>query len=310
MAKSLRDIRQKIKATKSTKQVTKALELVSASKMRRAVQNAQQLRRYALHAWRILQSLGRASQDHPYLARHPVKNVLAIVFTSDRGLCGGLNAQIFRAVHHYAKGLATLKTFDHVDFITVGKRGHQYLTRQNHTVIATFPALSNHPSFRDVLPIARLAEESFLSGQYDHIVLVYADFISPLVQDTAVKVLLPFSRSEMSEMIGSVHARRSLTKEEKEIVDESTDAVIDYLFEPSREEVLDTILPQLTEIQIYQAVLESVASEHSARMVAMRSATDNASDMIEGLTLSYNQTRQSNITAELAELSAAISVLS
>lgn len=310
MAKSLRDIRQKIKATKSTKQVTKALELVSASKMRRAVQNAQQLRRYALHAWRILQSLGRASQDHPYLARHPVKNVLAIVFTSDRGLCGGLNAQIFRAVHHYTKGLATLKTFDHVDFITVGKRGHQYLTRQNHTVIATFPALSNHPSFRDVLPISRLAEESFLSGQYDHIVLVYADFISPLVQDTAVKVLLPFSRSEMSEMIGSVHARRSLTKEEKEIVDESPEAVIDYLFEPSREEVLDTILPQLTEIQIYQAVLESVASEHSARMVAMRNATDNASDMIEGLTLSYNQTRQSNITAELAELSAAISVLS
>ncbi len=310
MARSLRDFRQKIKATKSTKQVTKALEMVSAAKMRKAVQNAQQLRRYALHAWSILQSLGRASHDHPFLAEHPVKRVLGIVFTSDRGLCGGLNAQVFRAVNQYLQGLKGLSTFESIDFITVGRRGHQFLTRQKQTVLATFPALSNHPTFKDSLPIARLAEESYLSDRYDHVVLIYSDFVSPMVQETAVKVLLPFSPSEMREMVGSIITRKRLTKEEEELNAQDKEDVVDYLFEPSQKEVLDAILPQLTEIQIYQAVLEAVASEHSARMVAMRNATDNASDMIEDLTLGYNQTRQSNITAELAELSAAISVLS
>ncbi|UPA21989.1 ATP synthase F1 subunit gamma [Candidatus Peribacteria bacterium] len=310
MGRNLRDIRQKIKATKSTKQVTKALEMVSGAKMRRAVQNAQQLRRYALHAWRILQSVGKIHvQDHPFLARHPVKKVLAIMFTSDRGLCGSLNAQVFRTSNQYLQGLEKLSSFEKIDYITVGRKGNLFLLRQNKNVIATFPALSNHPTFKDVLPIARLAEQSFLSGEYDHVVLLYTDFISPLVQETAVKVLLPFSRSEMRDMVTNMLLNRRISKEQKEMNEEPVEDVLEYKFEPSKEEVLNTILPQLTEIQIFQAVLESVASEHSARMIAMRSATDNASDIIDDLTLMYNQTRQTNITAELSELSASKAAL-
>lgn len=299
-----------MKAIKSTKQVTKAMELVAASKMRRAVLNAQQLRRYALHAWRILKSIGNVHiQQHRYLKQRPVKNVLAVVFTSDRGLCGSLNAQVFRATTQYLKGLKTLSTFENITFITVGRKGHQFLTRNNHKVIATFPALSNHPTFKDVLPIARLAEQSFLSDEFDHVALIYSDFISPLVQESAVKVLLPFSRSEMREMIDLLMQRRRISKEELEIETQKNEDVQEYKFEPSQEEVLDTILPQLTEIQVFQAVLESVASEHSARMLAMRSASDNAEAIVDDLNLIYNQTRQANITAEIAELSASKAAL-
>ena len=310
MARSLRDIRRKMKAIKSTRQVTKAMELVAGSKMRKAVQHAQSLRRYALHAWSILQSIGRANaESHDFLRQRSVKKVLAIVFTSDRGLCGSLNAQVLRSTLQYMKGLKTLGTYEGIDFITVGRKGHQILTRQQQTVIATFPALSNHPKLRDVQPISTLAMDAFREGAYSHVVLVYTDFVSPIVQQPAVKVLLPFSPSEMRDMAKTLQQHRRLTKEEQEMSDLPTDEKLEYLFEPSTHEVLDVILPQLTEIQIFQAVLESVASEHSSRMMAMHAATDNASEILDDITLAYNQTRQANITAELAELSASKAAL-
>ncbi len=310
MARSLRDIRRKMKAITSTRQVTKAMELVAASKMRKAVQHAQELRRYALHAWEILLSIGRThASGHPFLVQRKVRRVLGIVFTSDRGLCGSLNAQLLRSLQQYGKTLATLKSFEAMDFITVGRKGHQILTRQHKTVIATFPSLSNHPTVKDVLPITKLAIDEFRKGTYDHVVLVYTDFISPLVQQAAVKVLLPFSPSEVREILATLAESKKQTKEERDIVPTEIGKGQEYLFEPTATEVLDVILPQLTETQVYQAVLESVASEHSARMLAMHSATDNASEILDDITLSYNQTRQANITAELAELSAAAAAL-
>ena len=300
-----------MKAIKSTRQVTKAMELVAASKMRKAVQHAQALRRYALHAWEILLAIGKAARtaEHPFLMQRKVKRVLGIIFTSDRGLCGSLNAQLLRSLQHYIKGVSALKSFETMDFITVGKKGHQLLTRQGRQVIATFPSLSNHPTIRDVLPIARLAIEEFRKGSYDHVVLVYTDFISPIVQQASVKVLLPFSPSEVREVLGSIAENRKQTKEEREMRHSDIPKGQDFVFEPTPEEVLDVILPQLTETQVFQAVLESVASEHSARMLAMHNATDSASDILDDITLSYNQTRQSNITAELAELSAGAAAL-
>jgi F-type H+-transporting ATPase subunit gamma len=300
-----------MKAIKSTRQVTKAMELVAASKMRKAVQHAQKLRRYALHAWEILLSLGRQAHtsDHPFLVQRKVKKVLGIVFTSDRGLCGSLNAQLLRSLQQYIKTISGLKSFESMDFITVGKKGHQMITRQKHTVIATFPALSNYPTIKDVMPIAKLAIDEFKKGTYDHVVLVYTDFISSILQQPAVKVLLPFSPSEVREVVGSLEENRRHTKEEQEIQPSFVPKGQEYLLEPSSEEVLDVILPQLTETQIFQAVLESVASEHSARMLAMHNATDNASEILDDITLMYNQTRQANITAELAELSASKAAL-
>lgn len=311
MARSLRDIRRKMKAIKSTRQVTKAMELVAASKMRRAVQHAQQLRRYALHGWEILLSLGRQARasDHPFLMQRKVKKVLGIVFTSDRGLCGALNAQLLRSLQQYIKTVSGLSSFETMEFITVGRKGNQLLTRQHRPVIATFPALSNHPTIKDVHPIAKLAIDEFKKGTYDHVVLVYTDFISPILQQAAVKVLLPFSPSEVREVVGELEEHRRRTKEEQEITPSMLPKGQEYLLEPSPEEVLDVILPQLTETQIFQAVLESVASEHSARMLAMHNATDNASEILDDITLMYNQTRQANITAELAELSASKAAL-
>jgi F-type H+-transporting ATPase subunit gamma len=311
MARSLRELRRKMKAIKSTRQVTKAMELVAASKMRKAVQHAQALRRYALHAWEILLSVGRThATGHPFLVQRRVKRVLGIVFTSDRGLCGSLNAQLLRSLNQYMRTLQSLKSFETMEFITVGRKGHHALSRQGRNVIATFPALSNHPTIKDVIPIARLAMDEFHKKNYDHVVLVYTDFISPILQQAAVKVLLPFSPSEVREALGAITEKRKRTKEEQEIHRETSSREEEYLFEPSPAEVLDVMLPQLTETQIFQAVLESVASEHSARMLAMRNATDNASDILDETTLHYNQTRQATITAELAELSATAAALS
>lgn len=295
-----------MKAVRSTRQVTKAMELVSASKMRRAVSSAQMLRQYALTSWRILQRIAVVHPGvHPFLAEKPVKNVLAILFSSDRGLCGSLNAQLLKAVAQYTEGLKSIASFEKVDFVVTGRKGQQFLVRAKQNVIAAFPALSNHPTFRDVLPIARMATEGFLAGTYDHIVLMYPDFVSPLVQDPTMKVLLPFSRTELKEMIDSLGIRHRGKKEAAETPEE----VAEYKFEPSQEEVLKTILPQLTEMQVYQGVLEAAASEHSARMVAMRNATDNATDILGDLTLTYNRTRQEKITSELTELSAAKAAL-
>src|SRR3989338_2012720 len=280
MAKSLRDIRRKMKAIKSTRQVTKAMELVSASKMRRATQNAQMLRRYASTASRILENIAELHPEaHPYLTERPSEKILVVLVTSDRGLCGSLNAQLFRAGTRYMQSLKSLPGFQNLEWIAVGRKGQQFLARSGQNVVAAFPALSNHPSFRDALPVVRLLTEGFLTRKYDQVVLVYADFVSALLQEPTVKVLLPFSQTTLKEMLeGLLPPRR---EKSLQATSYKLQAVQEYLFEPSQDEILKTILPQLTEVQVYQAVLEAAASEHSARMVAMRNASDNASDILD-----------------------------
>lgn len=306
MAHSLRDLRRKMKAIRSTRQVTKAMELVAASKMRRAVMSAQMLRRYAAVAYGILERLAAVHPEtHPYLSTREPKKILAILFTSDRGLCGSLNAQMFRMVSAYAKSVKELKGFESLAFVAVGRKGQQFLARNGEKIAAAFPALSNHPTFQDVLPIVRLATEGFLSETYDSVVLLYPDFVSALLQDPTAKVVLPFTPSVLKEMLGALAQRRK--SHEEDVAPEAD--VAEYIFEPSQDAILEAILPQLTETQLYRAVLEAAASEHSARMVAMRSATDNATDILDDLTLTYNQTRQAAITGELAEISASKAAL-
>lgn len=308
MARSLRDLRRKMKAIRSTRQVTKAMELVAASKMRRATQSAVQLRRYALTAWQILETLAEANPGlHPFLTERPPQRILGILFSPDRGLCGSLSAQMFRMVMQYIAKLQAISAPPELSFVAVGKKGQQFLLRNRQTIIAAFPAFSAHPQFRDILPIVRLATDSFLGGQCDSVVLLYPDFISALLQEPTSKVLLPFSKTSLKEMLDDLlpHKKGSLESGSKN----QELRVSEYLFEPSADDILRQILPQLTEVQIYQALLEAVASEHSARMVAMRNATENASDLLDDLTLTYNITRQAGITAELAELSASKAAL-
>jgi len=285
-----------MKAVKSTRQVTKAMELVAASKMRRAVQNAESLRDYATGAWSVLQEISEANPDlHSFLTDTPPKNVLVVLLTSDRGLCGSLNVNVCRALEKFVARAKNHK--DHrTDFVGIGRKGQQFLRRIGQEVTAAFPAYSNHPTFRDILPVSKLILDGYRSGTYDHVVLVYPRFVSPLVQEAEVKVLLPFSPSEFAALArGSENVSMSDLHE--------------FSFEPSTDAVLEAILPQLTETQVYQSILEAAASEHSARMVAMRNASDNASEILDDLTLTYNQTRQANITAELAELSGAAAAI-
>ncbi|TSC58540.1 MAG: F-type H+-transporting ATPase subunit gamma [Candidatus Peregrinibacteria bacterium Greene0416_19] len=298
-----------MKAIKSTRQVTKAMELVAASKMRRAVQNAQVLRRYALLAWQMLQQIAAQRPSlHPFLVEQKPSKVLAILFSSDRGLCGSLNTQLFRATNQYLQQLASLPSFERVDFIAVGRKGQQFLARSKQNILAAFPALSNHPTSRDARPIMRMAADAFLRGEVDHVVLIFPDFVSALLQEPAVKLLLPLSETELRGMLRSLAQSRKAPRD-VDIALGTLPAGGEYLFEPSAEDILSTVLPQLTQVQMYQAVLEAAASEHSARMVAMRNATDNASDILDDLTLTYNQTRQASITAQLAELSASKAAL-
>ena len=306
MARSLRDLRQKIRGVKSTRQVTKAMELVAASKMRRAVQNSQMLRRYAWTAWNILQRIADIyPETHPYLQKRPVNKILCVLFSTDRGLAGSLNAQLFRTTLQYIAGVQTLPKFEQLDFVAIGKKGQQFLARQGQRIIAAFSGLSNHPTFRDTYAISRLVTDAFLKEEYDQVVLLYPDCISALQQLPTAKVLLPLSQSDLRSMLESIVPQRSSQK----LSEPDAKHVGEYLFEPSQKEVLKVIIPQLTEVQIYQAILETAASEHSARMVAMRNATENASEIIDDLTLTYNKTRQANITAELAELSASKAAL-
>lgn len=307
MARSLRDIRRKMKATKSTRQVTKAMELISASKMRRAVQNANLLRRYALTAWNILQRMASATTGlHPYLETRQVKRVLVVVFSSDRGLCGSLHAHLLKMLHRYVRATQKIPTLERIDFVAVGKKAQQYVARSGWNLVAAFPALSTNPKFRDTLPMTKIASDAYTNGTYDHVVLTYMNFISALSQQPVVKVLLPFSQTALKEMIDELQPPHGKVPA---LMPQGRATEASYTFEPSPEEVLLAVLPQLTEVQMYQAALESAASEHSARMVAMRSATDNASSMLDDLTLTYNQTRQANITSELAELSGAKAAL-
>lgn len=309
MPRGLRELRRKMKAIRALRQVTKAMELVAASKMRRATQSAIMLRRYALAAWQILETMAEIHPGlHPFLTEKPPKRILAILFSSDRGLCGSLNAQMFRMVTQYITQLQALAAAPELSFIAVGKKGQQFLLRARQNIVAAFPAFSTHPRFRDTLPIVRLATDHFLSGQCDSVVLLYPDFISALLQEPTSKVLLPFSKTALKEMLAELLPHRHTTKN-RALGMGNQGHPREYLFEPSADEILRTILPQLTEVQIYQAVLEAAASEHSARMVAMRNATENASDLLEDFTLTYNQTRQAGITAELAELSASKAAL-
>jgi F-type H+-transporting ATPase subunit gamma len=294
-----REIRRKIKATKATKQITRAMELVSAAKMKRAVNHALGMRSYASTALLILTHLADKTHAdaHPLLAVREVTRVLVVVSSSDRGLCGSFNALLFKKVLEYERELKREMGDVVVEYIAVGKRAQDFLSRSGRTIIAACSGMTNRPSLESALPVAKIILDAYLEKRYDRVALLYQHFLSALVQKPTVFQLLPFSREILSIMGGELglfkHFKFGHEKEATE-----------YLFEPSADIILEQLLPQLTRMQVYQSILETAASEHSARMVAMRSATDNATEMIGDLTLHLNQVRQAGITREIAEISA------
>jgi len=289
MPAGLQDIQKRIKSVSNTRQVTKAMEAVSASKMRRAVEAAKESREYAAAGWSLVHDISAQGGNHPLLEKRDGKSTLGILITANRGLAGGLNSNMMKA---YAAEVAKGGEWKH---ISIGKKGTQFANRMDWELIESYDDLSGKPSIVGVRPIATTVMEAFTAGNYDRVVVGFTDFKSSLLQQPAVKTLLPIQPDDsISDASGDEKAEQS---------DYQTTGV-EYKFEPNAQAVLNTVLPRLVETQLYQALLENSASEHSARMIAMRNATDAANDMINQLTLTFNRARQAAITQEIAEIAA------
>ena len=289
---TLREVRRRISSVRNIAQITRAMQMVAASRMKRAQDAILAARPYSDELRQALARVAGAvgADVDPLLDRRPVRRVGLIVITTDRGLVGSLNANAVRAVlRHVAEEATRAGEEAEVSAITVGRKGRDALRRAAVPIAAHFPQFGDRPSFADITPIARLVTEDFLAGTYDRIEIAYSTFINTLSQRPVVVTLLPVEQPGMGEA-------------ETETNDE-------YLFEPSPEAVLSRLLPHFVAIDIYRAVLENRASEQSAQMVAMRSATDNAHELIGDLTLVYNKTRQANITREMTEIASGAEAL-
>jgi F-type H+-transporting ATPase subunit gamma len=297
MAVSTKIIRRRIKSITSTKKITKAMELVAASKMRKAQLATLATRSYADRAWAFIADLASKTDPnlHPLLAQKPeIKKICLVLITSDRGLCGGFNAQMIKKSAEFIK--KQTGEGREVEIITIGKKGRDFSARRKFKIAADFVNLSSVTKLVEIRAVVKIILDDFQNGNYDEVYLAYTDFISTITQKPKLIKLLPFSRERDIEL-GKVG------KEKKIETIETAEYSYEFLFEPSPNQVLDYLLPRMVETQIYQAILESNASEHSARMVAMKNASDAAGDMIFDLTLNYNQARQAAITREIAEIS-------
>lgn len=288
-----RDIRRRIKSVKNTAQITKAMEMVAASKMRRAQQAAMSGRPYSELLNRVLVSLrDRVDKDaHPLLAVREVKKSLVILVTSDKGLCGALNTNVLRD--------ASLLDGSATEFIAVGRKGASFLARTGRQMIADF-TLPDSPTFLQTKAISKFCLDKFLAGEVDTVSILYPKFVNTLVQRPLNMELLPITAEKAEGVELSPNAKPALATPAAE-----SDAVGEYLFEPDAQEVLNAILPYSFHYEVFQKILDARASEQSARMVAMKAATDNAKNLVKDLTLEYNKARQASITTELLEITTA-----
>jgi F-type H+-transporting ATPase subunit gamma len=290
MAANTRDIRRRIKSVKNTSQITKAMQMVAAAKMRKAQQAALGGRPYAELLNRTLQAVSAGASDgaHELIKVREVQKELVIVVSTDKGLCGPLNTNLLREVAKFDPE----KTI----FVAVGRKGVQYLVRSKRTLAAEFELKDNF-SFLQSKGVSKFAMDKFTSGEVDRVTVVFTDFINTLTQIPKARTILPIGSLSVTVGIGGA--------QEDAKVEAKTDGASDYTFEPDQAAVLSSILPHFVHFQVYQMILDARASEHSSRMVAMKSATDNAKQLIKDLTLEYNKVRQAAITTELLEITTA-----
>ena len=279
---SLRDIRRRIRGIRSTAQITKAMELVAASRMRRAQQRVVAARPYAETMRTLISELASAAGGagaeslHPLLVQRPVDTVGIVLITTDRGLCGALNTNTIRRGSELI-----LEQTQAIQLLTIGRKCQDFMARRGHRIMATVSGMGDRPAYDSVIPIARNIMESYMEGVMDVCYIVYPHFVSTLSQRPQVIQLLPIQASERIEK------------------------PLEYIFEPNPRTILEQLLPRYVEVVLYEAILEMAASEQSARMVAMRNANQNAKDLISDLTLVYNKARQANITREVIEVASA-----
>ena len=281
----IRLIRRRIRGIQSTAKITRAMEMIATSKMRRAQERGLAGRPYAEKIQQVLADLAALPSEeealHPLLQRRPVPKIGIVHITPDRGLCGGLNTNINRRTASFI-----LEQGVPVALVTVGRKGRDFMRRYGRDIRAEFTGLGDRPGLLDTLPISRIIIDDYTNGIIDLVYLVYARFISTMVQRPIIQQILPV---EPAEIPGAQN--------------------VDYIYEPGATAVLGELLPRFAEMQVYHAILESIASEQSARMVAMRNATDNANELIEELTLMYNKARQESITKELLDITGGAAAL-
>jgi len=295
MAVNTKEIQIRIRSVKNTKKITKAMEMISAAKMRKATENVLQTRSYAGLAWEMLNdvSVKTDTSIHPLLEKREIKKLGVLLITSNRGLCGGFVSKLLTETNKYIEELKKENENLEVEVILMGKKGIKIFKYHGHKIASEFEKQDLTTKIEEILPIARTITGDYISEKYDKVVLAYTDFVSPINQIPKILELLPLGSED--EMLG-----QAMTGGEKGEELPKTD--IDFTFEPSPKKVLEVLLPKLVEMQVYQAILESDASEHSARMMAMRNASDAAGDMIDDLTLTFNKARQSAITQEISEI--------
>ncbi|MYG90948.1 MAG: ATP synthase F1 subunit gamma [Chloroflexi bacterium] len=286
-----REIRRRIRSVENTAKITNAILLVAASKMRRAQDRALQARPYAEKMQAVLGHLSGVAGDpetaHPLLERRDVNETTVILITPDRGLCGGLIANLERHTGEIVLGPQAGGSGD-ISMIPVGRKGGDYFQRFGIDFRASFQELGDYPGLAETQPISRIAIDDYTEGKVDRVLLVYASFVNTVSQVPVTVPILPV---------------------EPPASDEESSGETQYIFEPSPQEVLADLLPRYVDLLVYQAVLEAAASEQSARMVAMRNATDAANDMIADLTLVYNKARQEQITSELLDITGGVEAL-
>lgn len=275
---SLRDIKSRITSTKKTSQITKAMEMVSASKLSRAESNAKSFVPYMDKIQEVVASIAAGSTDvsHPMLVSRPVKKTGYIVITSDRGLAGAYNSSVLRQVFQTIK--QNHKSEDEYGIIVIGRMGRDFFKARGMNIVLEITGVSDQPSYDDISDLSKQAVGMFADGTFDELYLFYNHFVSAISQEVTQKQLLPLKDLAVSTKVTS------------------------YEFDPSAEEILEVLLPQYAESLIYGALLDGKASEHAARMSAMRSATDNAKDLISNLSIVYNRARQAAITQEITEI--------
>ena len=291
---TLRDIHRRIKAVKNTQQITKAMKMVAAAKLRKVQTNMLELRPYADKMRSVIGSLSAsgAEESHPLLATRPVKVAEVLVITSDKGLCGAFNTNTLKAAHKQMNEIAAEETdgvSKDVNMSVIGRKAVEYFTRRNVDIRAKWTGISGALSFSDAKEVSEEIISKYVAGEVDEVHLVYNEFINVVKQEVRSVRLLPIVDESSEEQEDEFSA--------------------DFIFEPDKEQLLEALLPKNVEIQVYRALLESMASEEAARMTAMENATKAASEMIETLTLKYNKARQASITAELMDIVGGVEAL-
>ena len=281
------DIRRRIRSIRNTAQITKAMQMVAASKMRKAQEHALAGRPYAALMNKVFVSLQKRTDPrfHPLLAIRPVNKELVLIISTDKGLCGALNTNLFREASNFDSAKTT--------FVVSGKKARQFIARTKRELLADFE-LKDSPSFVEAKPISKFCMEKFLRHEVDKVSVLYTHFINTISQRAVVQTLLPISSFDLPK---GTKTEESSTQQ--------LDPMLGYVFEPQAEELLGVVLPYYIQFQVFQMILDARASEHSARMVAMKNATDNAEQFIKDLTLEYNKMRQAGITTELLEIATA-----